>query len=83
MKFYIYAHYRNDTGDLFYVGKGEGNRYKSKQGRNPYWQNIVKAHGYKAEILEYFETEGDAFQAEQSLISELGRKDLGKGLLVN
>ena len=83
MKFYIYAHYRNDTGDLFYVGKGEGNRYKSKQGRNPYWKNIVKAHGYKAEILEYFETEGDAFQAEQSLISELGRKDLGKGLLVN
>lgn len=83
MKFYIYAHYRNDTGEVFYVGKGEGNRHKSKQGRNPYWENIVRAHGYKAEILEYFETEDEAFQAEQSLIAELGRKDLGKGLLVN
>lgn len=83
MKFYIYAHYRNDTGEVFYVGKGEGNRHKSKQGRNPYWENIVKAHGYKAEILEYFATEDEAFQAEQALIAELGRKDLGKGLLVN
>lgn len=83
MKYYVYAHYRNDTGEVFYVGKGEGNRYKSKQGRNPYWANIVKAHGYKAEILQRFATEEEAFQAEQSLISELGRKDIGQGLLVN
>lgn len=83
MKFYIYAHYRNDTGEVFYVGKGEGNRHKSKQGRNPYWENIVKAHGYKVEILQYFDTEDEAFQAEQDLIAELGRKDLGQGLLVN
>lgn len=83
MKFYIYAHYRNDTGEVFYVGKGEGNRHKSKQGRNPYWENIVKAHGYKVEILQYFDTEEAAFQAEQDLIAELGRKDLGQGLLVN
>lgn len=83
MKFYIYAHYRNDTGEVFYIGKGEGNRYKSVQGRNPYWRNIVKANGYKFEILQNYETEEEAFQAEQSLIAELGRKDLGKGLLVN
>lgn len=83
MKFYIYAHYRNDTGEVFYVGKGEGNRHKSKQGRNRYWHNIVKAHGYKIEILQHYESEEDAFHAEQELISELGRKDLGKGLLVN
>lgn len=83
MKFYLYAHYRNDTGEVFYIGKGVGNRYKSKQGRNPYWENIVKAHGYKVEILQYFATEEDAFRAEQSLIADLGRKDLGKGLLVN
>lgn len=83
MKFYIYAHYRNDTGEVFYIGKGEGNRHKSKQGRNPYWHNIVQAHGYKIEILQHYESEEDAFHAEQELISELGRKDLGKGLLVN
>lgn len=83
MKFYIYAHYRNDTGEVFYIGKGEGNRHKSKQGRNPYWHNIVKAHGYTIEIIEHYESEGEAFQAELDLIAELGRKDLGKGLLVN
>lgn len=83
MKYYIYAHYRNDTQEVFYIGKGEGNRYKSKQGRNPYWENIVQAHGYKAEILQRFETEAEAFEAEQKLIAELGRKDLGQGLLVN
>ena len=83
MKYYIYAHYRNDTGDVFYIGKGEGNRHKSRQGRNTYWVNIVNAHGYRVEILQHFETETEAFDAEQSLIEELGRKDLGKGLLVN
>lgn len=83
MKYYIYAHYRKDTGDVFYIGKGEGNRHKSRQGRNPYWLNIVNAHGYKIEILQHFETEKEAFDAEQSLIADLGRKDLGKGLLVN
>jgi hypothetical protein len=83
MKFYIYAHYRNDTGEAFYIGKGEGNRHKSKQGRNPYWHNIVKSHGYISKILQYFEKEEDAHKAEQELIAERGRKDLGKGLLVN
>ena len=83
MKYYIYAHYRNDTGDIFYIGKGEGSRHKSRQGRNPYWVNIVNAHGYRVEILQSFETEKEAFDAEQSLITEIGRKDLGKGLLVN
>jgi hypothetical protein len=83
MKFYIYAHYRNDTGEVFYIGKGEGNRHKSKQGRNPYWHNIVKAHGYKIEILQHYESEEEAFKAEQELIFGLGRKDLRKGLLVN
>jgi hypothetical protein len=83
MKYYIYAHYRNDTGEVFYVGKGEGNRHKSMQGRNAYWLNIVNAHGYKVEILQHFETEDEAFEAEKALIAELGRKDLSKGLLVN
>jgi hypothetical protein len=83
MFYYIYAHYRNDTGEVFYVGKGEGNRHKSKQGRNPYWHNIVKSHGYISKILQYFEKEEDAHKAEQELIAERGRKDLGKGLLVN
>jgi hypothetical protein len=83
MKHYIYLHKRKDTGEVFYVGKGEGNRYKSKVGRTAYWLNIVKKHGYIAEIVEYFDSECLAFSAEQKLIAKIGRKDLGKGPLVN
>ena len=83
MKYYIYQHKRNDTGEVFYVGKGEGNRYRSKVGRTAYWLNIVNKHGYTAEIIEYFETEELAFRAEENLIAKIGRKDLGKGSLVN
>lgn len=83
MKYYIYAHYRNDSGEVFYVGKGEGNRHNSKQGRNQYWRNIVEKHGYSIEILGYFETEEAAFLAERELIAKIGRKDLDKGPLAN
>lgn len=83
MKFYVYKHFRKDTQEVFYVGKGEGNRYKSKIGRNPYWHNIVKKHGFKWEIVDYFESEELAFRAEAKLIAEIGRKDLGLGPLVN
>lgn len=83
MRFYLYAHIRNDTDEVFYIGKGEGSRFKSQQGRNSYWMNIVNAHGYKAVIIEYFETETEAFNAEMFFIASLGRKDLGQGPLVN
>ena len=53
MSFYVYEHTRNDTGEVFYVGKGSGKRLnigKSGGGkRNPYWKNIVaKAGGFEA-----------------------------------
>jgi hypothetical protein len=83
MKYYIYLHKRKDTGEVFYVGKGKGNRYKSKVGRTAYWLNIVNKYGYTAEIIEYFDTEELAFRAEESLIAKIGRKDLGMGALVN
>lgn len=83
MKYYVYKHLRKDTREVFYVGKGEGNRHKSKIGRNPYWKNIVEKHGLIIEIIEYFDAEKLAFEAEARLIASIGRKDLGKGPLVN
>jgi hypothetical protein len=83
MKYYVYQHLRRDTGEIFYVGKGEGNRYKSRIGRNPYWKNIVEKHGLIIEIIKYFDSEKLAFEAEVRLIASIGRKDLGKGPLVN
>ena len=67
--FYVYIHTRNDTGEVFYVGKGIGDRFKLKTSRNPHWHNIVKKHGYKIQILEHFDTEIDAHCMERYLIA--------------
>lgn len=69
--FYVYAHYTLDENELFYIGKGQGNRAYCKRGRNIYWQRIVKKYGYKVEILM------DNLSEESALIQEfLGIKEL-------
>jgi len=40
-RYYVYEHIRPDTGKVFYVGKGCGNRAFSPHGRNPHHANIV------------------------------------------
>ena len=68
-KYYTYAHIRNDTNQIFYIGKGIGKRAWWKHGRNNYWHKIVNKHGYTVEILAYWKTEADAFNHEKLLIS--------------
>lgn len=83
-KYYIYAHIRNDNGEIFYIGKGMGKRAKALDGRNPLWQNVVKkAGGYKVEIIATCNTEKYAFLLEKILIKHYGRRDNGTGILVN
>lgn len=50
-EFYIYAHYTLDTNEIFYIGKGKGNRLGHKRGRSNLWKNIVNKHGYSKKIL--------------------------------
>ena len=69
-KFYTYYHTRNDTGEIFYVGKGTGRRAFAKY-RNAYWQNIVAKHGRTAHIIAYWRTEQYSFEHEKELIQEL------------
>lgn len=66
--FYTYCHKKNDNGIIFYIGKGSGNRLNHKT-RNKYWKSIVNKHGFTAEIIAYWETEQEAFDHEQLLIS--------------
>jgi len=74
--FYTYCHTRNDTGKIFYIGKGTRKyRASSKDQRNKYWQNIVNKHGFKSEILAHWNTEKEAFEHEKLLI--LCFKDMG------
>ena len=60
--FYVYLHTRNDTGEIFYVGKGKKSRASSKRGRNDYWNNIVtKAGGFTSKLIAIKLSELEAF----------------------
>lgn len=57
--FYVYMHRRNDTNEIFYVGKGVGDRARTYEGRNKDWLKIVYEHGRSIEIaasqLEHYQ----------------------------
>ena len=69
--YYVYAHKRLDTDEIFYIGKGSKNRAYSKNNRNNYWFNIVNKYGYEVEILHSELEELDAFNKEIELIKTL------------
>ena len=83
-KYYVYVHTRNDTGKVFYVGKGQGKRAWSSDSRNPHWKSIVKkAGGHTVNIVFRSDVEQEAFDEEMRLILKHGRIDLGTGILCN
>lgn len=67
-EYYIYLHITLSTNKVFYIGKGKGNRYKSKQNRNKYWLNTVNKYGYYPLIYKDNLTEKEAFELEKELI---------------
>ena len=77
--FYTYAHTRNDTNKIFYIGKGNGKRAWSKFGRNNYWNKIVNKHGFTAQVLAEWKDEKEAFDHEILLIACF--KDMGYELV--
>lgn len=89
MKFYLYAHSRNDTGEVFYIGKGAwrkrgGQRHTAVIGRSQFWKSVVaKAGGFTSHIIGEFEDEKECFWAESAMIKYHGRRDQGNGTLVN
>jgi hypothetical protein len=74
MKHYVYIHFKKDTLEPFYIGKGRGYRRKRKSGRNTYWNNIVRKHGFVSDILEYFETHEEALNYEIEMIEFFRRE---------
>lgn len=72
MNNYVYCHFRLDNNQLFYVGKGSGNRLNSKTKRNPYWKNIVdKCNGFKSIILANNLTKKEALLFERKIIQAI------------
>lgn len=68
--FYTYIHRRASTGEVFYVGKGKGQRAHSRKCRSELWRRIVAKHGLVVEVVAFFFKEADAFDHERMLISE-------------
>jgi hypothetical protein len=68
--FYIYAHRRLDTGEVFYVGKGRARRAWQRQSRSRWWKAIVDKAGFEVEIMATSLSEDEAFKQERSLIAE-------------
>lgn len=80
--FYVYVHRKATTGEIFYVGKGCGDRAWSKQ-RNRLWSRTAKKHGCSVEIVQDGLQEWAAFEFECELIALHGRRDLKLGPLTN
>ena len=83
MDFYVYIHRRKTDGQIFYVGKGQGQRAWDTVSRNKFWHNVVKKHEHIVEIVSHGLQEWYAFELESELIFLYGRSDLNLGPLVN
>ena len=79
-KFYTYAWLRED-GRPYYIGKGTGERAYTGRGRKGNRQPPKDRS--RVLILKRNLTEAEAFKHERYLIAVFGRKDLGKGILIN
>lgn len=66
-KYYVYIWKTTHDNNVFYVGKGSGNRYKSMKDRNVYFKNIRKKYDCKCEIVKFFDNEQDAYDYELEL----------------
>ena len=77
--FYTYIHFKADTHEPFYIGKGQGRRHLVKTKRNNYWNNVVRKHGFTSEILCEWNTEHEALDHEKFLIQFF--KDIGAPLV--
>lgn len=82
-RYYIYGHFREDSNEIFYIGKGTNYRGFVRNRNNPFWNNFVKKHKWYSSILIPHLAEEDAKIFEKILIKAHGRRDLGLGPLLN
>lgn len=94
--FYTYSYTDPITDMVFYIGKGSKQRFRAHLQRaggvrrktdlpvvDKSRQLLSAGITPLIQILENFQTEQDAHTKEIALIAQIGRKDLGKGPLLN
>lgn len=68
-RFYVYEWYRVDTGEVFYVGKGTGNRRYVKRDRGKHFLAIRAKHECKSRIIHDGLTNEEACELEKEQIA--------------
>lgn len=71
--YYVYAHRKLDSGEIFYIGKGKEDRAYSIRGRNRSWVQVVAKHGFEVCFLHTDLGESRALDLEMEEISKLKR----------
>ena len=68
-EFYVYVHVGDESGEVFYVGKGKGKRAWSTN-REPYWHKYVESIGrkYSVKIVSEGLSESEALKQEEALL---------------
>lgn len=66
-EFYTYEYYVEDTDEVFYIGKGKGDRAFSGR-RNKFCEDMKSTHNWKVRIIKDNLTEEEAFAEEIRLI---------------
>ena len=69
-EFYVYKWFNIETNEVFYIGKGSGNRYRTVAKRNKEFLKYYNTHYCDSSIIEFFDNEEDAFKREYELIQE-------------
>lgn len=82
-EYYVYAHYKPNEVNPFYVGIGVLNRAWDTTNRSTLWKRTVKKYGYEVRILISNISKLSAIIIEEQLIREYGRLDMKTGTLVN
>ena len=63
--YYVYMYYLKSTDEVFYVGKGKNDRYKSMVHRNALFLNILNKHKDDVDVKFYKEhlSEDESFES--------------------
>ncbi len=80
--YYVYEWFKKETDEVFYVGKGKGNRYKSLRNRNPYFMNVYNKYETDVRIVKENMTERESLEFEYELIKRY-RNQFGEDCLTN
>ena len=81
-QYYVYEWFIKSTGEVFYVGKGTGNRVSSNKDRNKHFLAIKKKYDCDYRIVKKFVNEQDALDFEKEYGQELKKQGFAKASYV-